>query len=285
MSTPDAPHTPAGPPPPPASWPNADVPGTGGEAGAGVGPYALGDAVPGSAFAPAPPRRNGLALTAFVVGLVSILVCLIPLVNVLSVLGGLVAVVVAIVALRRLTPGVTGKGFAIAGLVLGAISAVVAALMLVGLAVAAQSFDSEEFEQLLEEVEAAEEAGVAGDGPQALPTGAPDDAPAQEEVSLEAGTDGVVREDFSGVTCDVLAEEAVLVSQSLDDGEADLVKIRESAVVEDHRADYLPPAGAEESLLLSCRGTAAWTDLSESAVLTQLTIDADGEVFVAYISE
>ncbi len=291
MSTPDAPLTPVGPaaalatPAAPAD-PTATV----------LPDATLPDATPSSPYGVAggpatlPPRRSGLAVAAFVVGLLSVLVCAIPVINLAALVGGVVAVVLAIVALRKLVPGVTGKGLAIAGLVLGAVSVAVAVVVSVLLAMAAQSFDAEEFEALLEEVEAAEESGVAGDGPQALPAEEPaaEAAPveaAPAEPAPDAATD-VAREDFSDLTCDLVALEAVAMSaEAPEEGVPALVDLRESAAVEDHRADYAVPAGTDESLVLSCRGTGTWADGTESPVLTEVTINGTGEVFVAYAGE
>lgn len=73
-----------------------------------------------------PPRPSGLAIAALVVGGVSLLLCLVPVINALSIVGGIAAVVLGLVALRRLSPQVTGRGLAIGGIALGAVSAVVA---------------------------------------------------------------------------------------------------------------------------------------------------------------
>lgn len=266
MSHLDAPYAPPGDPAP--STPSAQPP-----FGA--------TAPPGVPAGPA--RRSGLALAAFVVGLVALLLSAIPVVNVVSIVGGIVAVVLAVLALRTLVPGATGKGFAIAGLVLGAVSVVVATIIWVVMGLAVQAWESGDLEAAL--AEAAQDVAVSEDGAaQDAAVGeeaATDDAAASDPASAPAaGT-----EDFSDISCDILGEEAVLLSQETAAGEAALVKIRESAVVEDNRTDYTLPTGVEESLVLSCRGTAAWDDTAESSVLTELTIDADGELFVAFVPE
>ena len=98
------------------------------------------------------PRRSGLALAALIVGVVSLLLAVIPLINAFSILGGIAAVVVGIMALRRLTPQVSGKGLAVAGIVTGALGALVAIVMwiLVGFAIA--SFEEGDLGPVLEEM-------------------------------------------------------------------------------------------------------------------------------------
>jgi hypothetical protein len=280
MSTPHASHDPAGPPSAPTT-PSGSV------TDLGAAPYAPSDAVPGG-LAPVPARRSGLALAAFVVGLVSILVCLIPVVNVVSIVGGLVAVVLAVLALRKLAPGITGKGFAITGLVLGAVSVVVAVLMLVAIGAAVKTLDdSGELDAILEEVEAAQE-GTPAEEPEALPSDAAVEAPADAAAPApaEAGAADVVREDFSDITCDVVREEAIALAQeSPEEGAPVLVDILDSVPVEDHRADYALPTGTDESLLLSCRGMAAWDDASQSPILTEVTLDGAGNLYVGAAAE
>ena len=230
-----------------------------------------------------PSRRSGLALAAFVVALVSLLVSAIPFVNAVSVVGGLVAVVLAVVALRKLVPGVTGKGFAIAGIVLGALAVVVAAVVWVVTAMAIQAIESGELDAVLEEAAAAQESAlveqeVVEDVVATDDATAPSDAASADPAAAVAG-------DFSDITCDVLAEEAVAMSAELAEGGDVLTAVTASAIVEDHRTDATVPAGDDESLVLSCQGTATWADATESPVLTELTLDANGELAVYYAGE
>lgn len=74
-------------------------------------------------------RRSGPAVAALVVALVSFFLSTVPIVNAVSVVGGLVAVVLATRALRGLAPGASGRGHAVAGLVLGVVAAVVAVVV------------------------------------------------------------------------------------------------------------------------------------------------------------
>jgi hypothetical protein len=228
-----------------------------------------------------PSRRSGLALAAFIVALVSLLVSAIPFVNVVSVVGGLVAVVLAIVALRKLVPGVTGKGFAVAGIVMGALSAVVAAVVLVVTVMAVQAIDSGELDAVLEEAAAAQESAVVEEEvveDVVATDAAAEDVAAADPAAAAAG-------DFSDLSCDILAEEAVAMSAELAEGGDVLTAVTASAIVEDHRTDAVLPAADEESLVLSCRGTATWADATESPVLTEVTLDANGELGVYYAGE
>lgn len=67
-------------------------------------------------------RTSGLAVASLVVGIVG--VCLLFLFGFLSVLAGIVAGVLGILGMRQCdqVPGVTGKGMAVAGLVLGIVA-------------------------------------------------------------------------------------------------------------------------------------------------------------------
>jgi len=96
---------------------------------------------------PAPSRPSGQAVAALVIGIVSVLLCLIPVVNAISIVGGVVAVVLGMLALRKLVPGrPAGKGFAITGIVLGAVSAVVAIAMWIVLSIAVAGLEEGDLE-------------------------------------------------------------------------------------------------------------------------------------------
>jgi hypothetical protein len=83
----------------------------------------------------------------------------------------------------------------------------------------------------------------------------------------------------------VLAGEAVTMSQESPEEGSALVEILGSVPVEDHRADYAVPAGTDESLLLSCGGTATWDDGSQSPILTEVTLDGAGNLYVGATAE
>lgn len=267
---------------------------------------------PAPAAAPAadppssPARRSGRAVAGFVVGLVALLVSAIPVLNLVSVVGGVVAVVLAVVALRRLDAGVPGKGFAVAGLVLGVVSVILAVVVSVAMAVAVErAVASGELDAVLAQAGNAQAGGsrdvVAADGAAdgdatvataesaADPTagdGTADDTDDPATVVPATGDPAAAaapREDFSHLDCDTLVVEAVAMSK--DYPGADLTEIWEAVVVEDHRVDHAAPAGADHSLVLSCRGRGVWADGLESPVLMELTIDAAGELYVGYAGE
>ena len=79
---------------------------------------------------------------------------------------GLVAVVMAVVALRRVRRGPTGKGFAITGLVLGALGLLVSAAMWVFLVATVQSLEDGDLDAIVREIREAAEAETG------MPTGA-----------------------------------------------------------------------------------------------------------------
>ncbi|MFF3214262.1 DUF4190 domain-containing protein [Streptomyces sp. NPDC002886] len=88
-------------------------------------------AYPGSAPAPAPApatKRNGLAVAALVTGLASLLLLWLWFVGIPL---ALVAIGLGIAALRKARGGAGGRGMAISGLVLGAVTVVIAGILVV----------------------------------------------------------------------------------------------------------------------------------------------------------
>lgn len=73
----------------------------------------------------APKAGNGLATAGFVLGLLGFLGSFIPVINVVGIVMGVVGAVLAIVGLMKSRTTGSGKGLAIAGLVLGALAVVV----------------------------------------------------------------------------------------------------------------------------------------------------------------
>ncbi|WP_164983913.1 hypothetical protein [Cellulomonas endophytica] len=189
------------------------------------------------------PRRSGLAVAALVLGLLALLGCLVPVLNVGSVGLGLAALVVGVLAIRRLVPGVTGKGMAVAGIVTGVVGALVAAAMWIALVALGSAVE---------------------DG-------------ALEDLSVDLGTSLAA----SSYDCGSLGTEAVSVSEQVAVDQPLLLSVTDAVVVEDHRSDFVTPTEGE-TLVLACSGTASWSDGSESGVTTELTVDAEGELFVAY---
>ncbi|TRW45603.1 OB-fold protein [Georgenia yuyongxinii] len=81
---------------------------------------------------PYPPQRpgSGMAIAAFVIGLVAFLLAWIPIINVVSIVGGIVAVVLGVIAIRKASRGEAGgKGLSIAALVLAALAIIGSILM------------------------------------------------------------------------------------------------------------------------------------------------------------
>lgn len=101
---------------------------------------------------------------------------------------------------------------------------------------------------------------------------APGPGPAPAEAAVDLGA----------MTCDVAAEEAVFISANSGDLTTKLLKVREPVVVEDHRANYQRPSGADDVLLIACEGAGVWEDGSTSPVRVEVTVDADEDVFVYY---
>ncbi|GGH40010.1 hypothetical protein [Microbacterium album] len=95
--------------------------------GAGAPPYAASYGMPGT---PPPGESKGLAITAFVLGIVGMLgamtVAWIPVVGFGALLVPLVALVLSIYALAKRKPG---KGFSVTGLVLGALALLTGGLL------------------------------------------------------------------------------------------------------------------------------------------------------------
>jgi hypothetical protein len=86
------------------------------------------------------PPTNALAITSFVIGIVALLLCWIPLLDLVL---AAPAFILGILGLSRAnSTGGSGKGLAIAGLVLGAISIAVTLLVLIAIAFRARVYYS-----------------------------------------------------------------------------------------------------------------------------------------------
>lgn len=72
---------------------------------------------------------NGLATAGFVLGLLGLLTCWIPILNIFGILLGILGVVLAAVGLAKSKKVGTGRGLAIAGIVLGVIAVLLAILI------------------------------------------------------------------------------------------------------------------------------------------------------------
>lgn len=76
-----------------------------------------------------PPQSNGMATAGFVLGLLGLLICWIPIVNILGIVLGLLGAVLAAVGLAKSQKVGTGKGLAIAGMILGVLAVLFAILI------------------------------------------------------------------------------------------------------------------------------------------------------------
>jgi hypothetical protein len=85
-----------------------------------------------------PPRGNGWGVAALVVGIVAVVFSFIPVMGVVAFVLGPVAVLLAIIGMTR---KLAKKGAAVAGLVLGILSIVIAAIWMAVLAAAVSSAD------------------------------------------------------------------------------------------------------------------------------------------------
>lgn len=95
---------------------------------------------------------------------------------------------------------------------------------------------------------------------------------AVEEAVTEPGID----DDYS---CTDLAEEAAGLES---DTGVSLLKVRDPQVTQDNRADYTAPTGADEVVLLQCKGTGVFSNGMTNRVKIEATIDADEDMFVSW---
>ncbi|WP_161784050.1 DUF4190 domain-containing protein, partial [Cellulomonas carbonis] len=246
------------------------------DGGAGWAPAPGYGAGPGYG-APAAPKSNGMAVTALVIGIIALLLAFIPVVGVISVLLGIVAIVLGIMGRRRVVPGVVGgKGLAIGGIVTGALGLVIGLVVsvILGLLVNAAVTDEDFQRELEEEIERLEEGSDVNGG--ATTEEEATDVVAEEEAAAE-------RVDFSFVTCELLADEAVLISAEAADGE--LLEVKDAVLASDERETYVVPTGTDEAVVMGCTGTGVWSDGTEQPVALELSTDATGEAYVYYAAQ
>ncbi|MER8043118.1 DUF4190 domain-containing protein [Streptomyces sp. NPDC094032] len=131
---------------------------------------------------PAQPR-NGLGVTALVLGIVGLLFAIIPFLFWLGGILGLLALIFGIIGSSRAGKGLaTNKGMAVTGLVLGAVSILAAIAWTIVLATAVKEY-SEEIDKELGKGTAASSAAPGADAS----TEAPADPAAQTPESLKFG--------------------------------------------------------------------------------------------------
>lgn len=120
MSMPGTPHSTPSPEP---EFPAGAQPpyGTGQQA-----PYAQGPQGAYTAGGSAPRPGNGLAVAGFVVALLGLPGSFIPVINLVSIVLGVIGAILAAVGLARSRRTGTGKGLALAGLIIGVLTVVIA---------------------------------------------------------------------------------------------------------------------------------------------------------------
>src|SRR5262245_48871221 len=121
-------YPPQPPPGSPAGWSTGTPPGAG---------YPMGTGPVGYGYVPQ-KQSNGLAIAALVVGIVGVLFGFIPFTFILARILGALALVFGFVGLSRAKRVFTGKGMALAGVILGGLAVV---LGIVGVAIVASSVD------------------------------------------------------------------------------------------------------------------------------------------------
>ncbi|WP_200329790.1 DUF4190 domain-containing protein [Leucobacter sp. L43] len=108
---------PVPPPPAPSGTPNAHTPNA--HTAPSAPAYEPAATNPGApAYSGGPAQPKGLALTALILGIASLIFCWVP---VAGAVGGIIALVLGILALRKAQP----KGLALTGVITGAVAAVV----------------------------------------------------------------------------------------------------------------------------------------------------------------
>ncbi|MFI8965114.1 DUF4190 domain-containing protein [Streptomyces sp. NPDC053493] len=100
--------------------------------------------MPGMPQAPLPQPRNGLGVTALVLGIVGLVFAIIPIFFWLGAILGVLALIFGIIGASRASKGLaTNKGMAITGTVLGGLSVVVAVIWVIVLATAVKDVAEE----------------------------------------------------------------------------------------------------------------------------------------------
>jgi hypothetical protein len=164
-----------------------------------------------------PARRNGLAVTALVLGIVAILLSFIPAIGMVSFLLGPLAIVFGIIALVKKQK----KGLSITGIVLGALAAIIAGVITAILAMLATQLTGE---HTVEYIVTAESPGTVSylDG----------EAGIQEQItgdwSTEITFNGLpvgalsVATEGGAVTCEIIMDGTSIVQNS-GEGQVDCI--------------------------------------------------------------
>ncbi|WP_448070867.1 DUF4190 domain-containing protein [Georgenia yuyongxinii] len=125
-------------------------------------------------YAPQPPYPasrpgSGMAIAAFVIGIVALLLAWIPVINVISIVGGIVAVVLGVIAVRKVARGEGGgKGLAVTGIVLAGLAIIGSILINVVFGAVLTEIDKTVQRELGSASAVVEEEVAAGDAEAAL---------------------------------------------------------------------------------------------------------------------
>ena len=161
MTSPRDPYDPSGssalpPPGPGTGQPYAAGPysGDGGQGGYGQGGYGQGGYGQGGYGQPAQRRTNGFAVAALVLGILGLLSSIVVVGGLL----GIIAIGLGVMGLTRARRGAGGRGLSIAGIVLGALAAVVATVILIA---GISLWNSDEGQRLRECIDQAQDQAAA----------------------------------------------------------------------------------------------------------------------------
>jgi hypothetical protein len=89
-----------------------------------------------------------------------------------------------------------------------------------------------------------------------------------------------VDEDYSGWSCEDVANEAVRISGDSDKALV-LTDVTDLKIVEDHRSDFTTPDSGR-GVVLTCEGTGKWDSIDDTPVTVELTVDSNGDEWVRY---
>lgn len=81
-------------------------------------------------------------------------------------------------------------------------------------------------------------------------------------------------------TCADLAKEAADIGENALG--VSLLKVRAPEITKDHRTDYTVPTGAEDVVVLQCKGTGVFSSGETGNVKLEMTVDADEDMFVSW---
>ncbi|MFZ5869630.1 MAG: DUF4190 domain-containing protein [Actinomycetota bacterium] len=214
---------------------------------------------------------SGMAIGAMVLGILGILSFWVPVFNIGAILLAIVGVILGVLAIRGIKRGTqSGKGMAIAGIVLSALTIVGAIVVNVATFAFVKSIEEQTTADLDDAIADLDSAGE----------------PAAEEPPAEAGsTSSSVDPTGEWPTCDELVPEVVSLSES--DIYVSILQVYGVSTTSDQTAAFdagqvTIPEGQNMVSVLDCTGTAALDDGTEAPLDFSLEVDVNDELFVAY---